>query len=175
MHVVLTSCLCLNCHHKLCWLPPPPPKNTHRFLEELVKRLSGELAARLASEGLAATQATLQAAASAAAAGAAAADVPLPPWIGDSRWAWIVQLAIGWPMRVQTATCATQGLASESLDSDMCYSDTARMPVAWWLPCVRVAAPASPCSSADQQQLCILKQACVVLIDFVVAGTSTLC
>lgn len=65
-----------------------------------MKRLSGELAARLASEGPAATQATLQAAASAAAAGAAAADVPLPPWIGDSRWAWTVCLVMGWLMRV---------------------------------------------------------------------------
>jgi hypothetical protein len=52
-----------------------------------VKRLSQELAARLAAEGSAATHGTLAAARAAAVSGAAGgdADVPLPPWIKDSR------------------------------------------------------------------------------------------
>lgn len=56
-----------------------------RFLEELVKRLSEELATRLAAEGPTATQAALQAASSAAAAGPVGANVPLPPWMKDNR------------------------------------------------------------------------------------------
>lgn len=52
----------------------------------MVKRLSQELAARLAAEGPAAAHSTLLAARTAAAAGAADdAGVPLPPWINDSR------------------------------------------------------------------------------------------
>jgi len=54
-----------------------------RFLEDLVKRLSEELAARLAAEGPQAAQGILQAAAAVPAAGA---DLPLPPWMKDSRW-----------------------------------------------------------------------------------------
>mgnify|MGYP001810154520 CR=1 FL=1 len=52
-----------------------------------MKRLSQELAARLAAEGPAAAHGTLAAARAAAVSGAAGgdADVPLPPWIKDSR------------------------------------------------------------------------------------------
>lgn len=49
----------------------------------MVKRLSGELAARLAADGLQSSQEALPSASVAAALGDA--DVQLPPWMKDSR------------------------------------------------------------------------------------------
>lgn len=70
-----------------------------RFLEQLVTRLSQELASRLAAEGPSAAHSTMQGATAAAAAAGAAGgpDVPLPPWIKDSRWGQgCLTMCLGW-------------------------------------------------------------------------------
>lgn len=84
------------CHAMLCCLLSLCTVVGVRFLEGLVKRLSEELAVRMGGSGGASSlspgAATVHAGSHSAAAGGS--DVPLPPWMKDSRCVCVCLLLV---------------------------------------------------------------------------------